>query len=191
MNRSLAYHLLYPLCVRPRRLALSIIAIGCLAVLPAFTFFDAPASPSMAAAPDSLPQPTPDLSPKEVVRVQVEALARNDEPHPDAGIEAAFRFASPANKAATGPLERFRTLFDAPSYGSMIGHEGARYSEPQVEANRARVGVILTTSDGERIGYLFRLSKQSGAPHEDCWMTDAVIPVSVSDAAPSDESTTT
>lgn len=191
MNRPLAYYLHDLLRVGPRRLALAIIAIAGLGGLTAFTPFDSPALPSMTAAPDSLPQPTPDLPPQEVVRVQVEALAHNDEPYPDAGIEAAFRFASPANKAATGPLERFRTLFDAPSYGPMIGHEGAQYSEPQVEANRARVGVILTTGDGKRVGYLFRLSKQSRAPHAGCWMTDAVIPVSVSDAAPSDETTTT
>jgi hypothetical protein len=118
-----------------------------------------------------------------VVRLQVEALANNDTPRPDAGIETAFRFASPANKRATGPLERFRTLFDTPSYGPMIDHEAARYSAPQVNGRTAQVGAILTTKDGERVGYLFRLSKQAEAPYEACWMTDAVIPVSVSDVA--------
>jgi hypothetical protein len=133
----------------------------------------------MAVSSDSLPEPAPDLSPTEVVRLQVEALGSNDTPHEDAGIEAAFAFASPANKRATGPLNRFRRLFDTPAYGPMINHKGATYSDPQVEGAMARMGVILTTAQGERVGYLFRLSKQGDEPHAGCWMTDAVRRVPV------------
>jgi hypothetical protein len=130
---------------------------------------------------DSLPEPSPDLSPTEVVRRQVEALGTNDTPHEDAGIEAAYNFASPANKRATGPLRRFRRLFDTPAYGPMIDHDRATYSTPQIEGDRARMGVILTTNSGDRAGYLFRLSRQSDEPHEDCWMTDGVRRVPVDD----------
>jgi hypothetical protein len=129
---------------------------------------------------DTLPEPSPDLSPKEGVRLQVEALGANDQPYEDAGIEAAFGFASPANKRATGPLRRFRALFDTPVYGPMVDHEGATYSEVQVKGDVARIGVLLETGDGDRVGYLFRLSRQSGPPHDGCWMTDAVRRVSVS-----------
>lgn len=137
------------------------------------------ASPSLhqsyrSVSTDSLPEPSPDLSPTEVVRLQVKALGDNDAPHEDAGIEAAFNFASPANKRATGPLRRFQRLFDTSAYGPMIDHDGATYSTPQVEGASAQMGVILTTDSGNRVGYLFRLSKQSGSPHDDCWMTDAV-----------------
>ena len=147
----------------------------------------AAASPSLhssshSVSTDSLPEPSPDLSPTEVVRLQVEALGSNDAPRDDAGIEAAFNFASPANKRATGPLRRFRRLFDTPAYGPMIDHDSATYSTPQVEGDRARMGVILTTESGDRVGYLFRLSKQSGSPYEDCWMTDAVRRVPVEEA---------
>ncbi len=142
----------------------------------------ASATSPVSAPADSLPEPSPELSPKEVVRLQVEALGDNDTPREDAGIEAAFNFASPANKRATGPLDRFRRLFDTPAYGPMIDHEGATYSAPQVEGTVAQMGVILTTAQGDRVGYLFRLSKQSGSPHDDCWMTDAVQRVSVGEA---------
>ena len=130
---------------------------------------------------DSLPEPSPDLSPTEVVRLQVEALGNNDAPRDDAGIEAAFSFASPSNKRATGPLRRFRRLFDTPAYGPMIDHDGATYSAPQVEGDRAQMGVILITDSGNRVGYLFQLSRQPDAPYEDCWMTDAVRRVPVED----------
>jgi len=141
------------------------------------------ATSAMPAPSDSLPEPSPNLSPKEVVRLQVEALGSNDTPHEDAGIEAAFNFASPANKRATGPLDRFRRLFETPAYGPMIDHEGATYSAPQVEGRVARMGVILTTARGERVGYLFRLSRQEDPPHEECWMTDAVRQVPTEEAA--------
>ena len=73
---------------------------------------DPTAEPTMRTASDSVPQPSPELSPREVVQLQVEALGTNDEPFAQAGVKAAFDFASPANKRATGPLERFQTLFD-------------------------------------------------------------------------------
>jgi hypothetical protein len=142
----------------------------------------ASATSPVSAPADSLPEPSPELSPKEVVRLQVEALGDNDTPREDAGIEAAFNFASPANKRATGPLDRFRRLFDTPAYGPMIDHGGATYSAPQVEGTVAQMGVILTTAQGDRVGYLFRLSRQSGPPHDGCWMTDAVQRVSVGEA---------
>ena len=140
------------------------------------------AQPSMLTASDTIPEPSPELSPREVVQMQVEALGTNDEPFAEAGIAAAFNFASPANKRATGPLARFRTLFDTPAYGPMIDHAGATYSQVQVEGRTAQMGVILATEDGGQVGYLFRLSKQTAPPHEACWMTDAVMRVEVGDA---------
>jgi hypothetical protein len=128
----------------------------------------------MAAPADTLPEPSPDLSATEVVRLQVEALGHNDDPYEDAGVEAAFTFASPANKRVTGPLRRFRTLFETPAYGPMIDHRGATYSDAAVEGDTARLGVILQTESEGRVGYLFRLSRQSSPPYEGCWMTDAV-----------------
>jgi hypothetical protein len=137
---------------------------------------------SMLTASDSIPEPSPELSAREVVQLQVEALGTNDEPFAEAGIAAAFNFASPANKRATGPLARFRTLFDTPAYGPMIDHAGATYSQVQVEGRTAQMGVLLNTEDGGQVGYLFRLSKQTEPPHEACWMTDAVMRVEVGDA---------
>ena len=135
---------------------------------------------SWALAPtDSLPTPDTTLSPGEVVRLQVQALGDNDDPYDGAGIEAAFNFASPKNKAATGPLARFRTLFDTQQYGPMIDHQGATYSDPKIEDGVAQVGVMLTSEEGTRVGYLFQLSRQATPPHEGCWMTDAVQRVPV------------
>jgi hypothetical protein len=130
-----------------------------------------------AAAPDPSddPRPSPELSPEAVVRLQVEALQRNDEPHPDAGIEAAFRFASPANRRATGPIERFAAMVKGPAYGAMLGFERAEYGEMRVEGDRAAQRVTLVQPDGRRVSYVFGLSKQSGGEYDACWMTDSVL----------------
>ena len=61
-------------------------------------------------------RPHPDLSPVEVVGIQIDALIKNDDPHEDAGVETAFRFASPGNKVNTGPLSRFIQLAHSPAY---------------------------------------------------------------------------
>ncbi len=139
------------------------------------------------AAPDSSsarPAPTPELAPEEVVRLQLEALAENDTPYENAGIETAFHFASPANRRATGPLRRFIALVNNPVYKPMIDHTAARYGEGRAlaEGRVAQQPVILTGPDGERAGYVFTLSKQRGGPWAGCWMTDGVERVPLGEA---------
>ena len=68
-----------------------------------------------------LPQtePDPSLSPQDVVSIQIEALRNNDTPYEDRGIEVTFNFASPTNKRATGPLERFKVMVPT-RFGPML-----------------------------------------------------------------------
>ena len=120
-------------------------------------------------------RPRPAYPPDKVVRIQIEALGDNDRPHPDAGIEITFRFASPANKKVTGPLPRFIEMVHNPAYRPMLNHRGARYGKLEWEGSQASQAVILKTGDGSRVGYLFQLSRQSEAPYKDCWMTDSVM----------------
>lgn len=136
----------------------------------------ASAALALAASPDRPPdpEPSPDLTPGEVVRVQVEALGRNDEPTPDAGIGAAFRFASPANRAATGPLGRFTQMVKE-GYGDMLTFDRAEYGLLRVEGDQAAQEVTLVQADGRRTTYLFALSRQTGGACDGCWMTDGVL----------------
>ncbi len=119
--------------------------------------------------------PNRNLSPADVVRIQIRALGRNDMPHENAGIEIAFRFASPRNKLVTGPLPRFIQLVSNPVYRAMLDHRQAKYGPLQIEGVNATQPVILIASDGQRVGYLFRLSRQDGGTCDGCWMTDGVI----------------
>ena len=120
-------------------------------------------------------RPRSDYPPEEVVRIQIRALGDNNRPHPDAGIEIAFRFASPANRKVTGPLPRFIEMVHNPAYLPMLNHRGASYGKLKREGNQASQAVVLKTRSGSRVGYLFQLSRQTEAPFKDCWMTDSVM----------------
>ena len=121
--------------------------------------------------------PEPELKPNDVVRLQLLAMQQNDDS--DFGIEVTFRFASPANKKQTGPLKRFISLVRNPSYRPLLNHINATFLELTVEEVFAVQDVIITTSNGERIGYRFRLSIQKGPVYPGCWMTDSVVPFKV------------
>jgi hypothetical protein len=119
--------------------------------------------------------PNPDYSPADVVRIQLDALGNNKDPHKDAGIEITFRFASPANRQVTGPLSRFVRMLYNPLYSPMLDHQNVSYGEVVKKEDRAMQSVILTAADGQRVGYTFTLSKQQGGPFDQCWMTDSVL----------------
>jgi hypothetical protein len=120
-------------------------------------------------------QPGPDLRPEEVVRIQIEALQRNDEA--DNGIEISYRFASPSNKRATGPLFRFTELVKDPPYSPMLNHKLAEYSPIEIEGDTARQRVTIIEENGAATVYLFTLSRQAEEPCKGCWMTDTVTVV--------------
>jgi hypothetical protein len=118
------------------------------------------------------PAPSPELMPDQVVKIQLEALQSNDST--DRGIEIVFRFASPANKQNTGPLDRFSRMIKVPPYSPMLNHRRVDYDAIQIVGDEARQRVTLVDRRGNVIVYVFYLSKQTEEPCKDCWMTDAV-----------------
>ena len=124
--------------------------------------------------PPGGPDPSPELTPEQVVRIQVRALQHNDDPTPDAGIETAFRFASPSNREMTGPLDRFAQMVHL-GYPDLIGFERADYGPIRADESRAVQPVTFVQPDGRRVTYLFGLSRQSGGACDGCWMTDGVV----------------
>lgn len=117
-------------------------------------------------------QPDSELSPEDVVKIQVEALQHNDSQ--DRGIELTFRFASPTNKQVTGPLNRFIRLVKDPAYRPMLNHKLAEYDPIKVSGDTATQRVTIIGQDGQAAVYLFELSKQDIASCSGCWMTDSV-----------------
>ncbi len=146
-------------------------------------------SPQAARIPSAgeiaqLPVPVAGEGPEVVIRRVVEALRDNDKPFANAGIATAFNFASPANKAVTGPLERFIPMVWSENYAPLIGHASAEYSPVVVEGDQAEQLVTLLTPDGRTVWFVFTLGLQKVGDHAGCWMTEGVSPVVPVDAQP-------
>jgi hypothetical protein len=125
----------------------------------------------------SLPLPDTSLQPGDVVKIVIDSLANNDYPYPDAGIEATFNFASPANRVNTGPLDRFITMVKGPVYAAMVNHKSSELSEVILRGSQAYQFVRLITSDDMEVYFVFRLGLQIDGEYKDMWMTEAVSPV--------------
>jgi hypothetical protein len=129
-----------------------------------------------ATAPASQPSaPDPALSPAEAVTAVLAAL-RDNHADSDDGIRTTFRFASPANQAVTGPVERFIAMVKRPPYGALVNHRAASARPIESDGRHAAMLVTVIDRDGRRAYYLWVLSKQADGALKDCWMTDGVSP---------------
>jgi len=133
------------------------------------------AAPGLVRADAGLHSPSPELGAGEVIGIVLEALRAPNEPHEGAGIEQTWRFASPPNRARTGPLERFAEMLRNPLHDDLLGHVAATRGELVVEAGQARQEVEVIARDGSRATYVFQLRRHTTADCKGCWMTDAVI----------------
>jgi len=135
--------------------------------------------PSPPSSPSSypvlgLPTPDPAAGPEAVVDLQLEALADNDDPVENAGIKTAYNLASPANRRATGPLDRFVAMVRGPRYAPMVDHVEAVGEPVERDDRRATRRGTVTGPDGRTVTYRFALSEQSGGEFAGCWLTDSV-----------------
>ncbi|MCG8524800.1 MAG: DUF4864 domain-containing protein, partial [Opitutales bacterium] len=116
--------------------------------------------------------PTPDLSPRDVVDIQLRALGNNNVDNE--GVEIAFRFASPANRLSTGPLERFAAMMRGGQYNAMLEHDRFVLAPTVVRGERALQRVAVYTQRYVVV-YDFYLRRQTAEPYIDCWMVEAVV----------------
>jgi hypothetical protein len=128
--------------------------------------------PSVSRVADRAVHPNAAWRPEEVVRHQLTALRENG--MGKEGILRCYLFASPYNRASTGPLARFERMVRSPPYNVML-HATETLVGAAVEQDD-RAAVLVTIIDPARSVHVFRffLSKQHQAPYTDCWMTDAV-----------------
>lgn len=122
--------------------------------------------------------PVPELTPLEVVQIQMDAFRYNDELNQ--GIEIAFRFASPSNRQITGPVERFSLMIRSGVYAAMLNAQDVDYGSVVMQGPLAQVPVIVFTNDGSSWSYLFTLRRQNQDQYNQCWMTESVQFISTS-----------
>jgi len=130
-------------------------------------------SPALAQNTCS-PAPNINNTPQQVVKTVVDALRDNDKDN--TGIATVFCFASPNNKASTGPLERFTAMITN-GFGHMPNHAYSYTDEMTIDNDIAQQPVWLVTTDGREYGYLFTVGKQKDGEFAGMWMTEAVMPL--------------
>ena len=118
----------------------------------------------------------PARAPEEVVRIQLEALQRNNEPTPDAGIRQTWELAHPNNKQATGPLPRFAQMIKGRAYLPLIDHVAHDVEELAATEQEVAFKVTIETPGGDVLEYLWAVGLVLDGPAEGAWMTTSVAP---------------
>lgn len=122
-----------------------------------------------------LPTPDPSYGPGEVVNIQLDRLAANDNPFENAGIATAYNFASPANRRVTGPFDQFVRMVTGAQYAPMVDHVEATAGPVERDSGSAQQRVTLTGPDGRTATYVFGLSSERAGHRDGCWLTDRVL----------------
>ena len=120
--------------------------------------------------------PGPSLSPRDVVLAQLAALAADD-PADHNGIRRTFLFASPDNKAVTGPQERFVQLVQSPAYAPLLGARRWTIRDERGDGDAYQAVAEVVGKDGKTRLYGFQVGRQTGGEYKGWWMTEGVTPL--------------
>ena len=115
------------------------------------------------------------IKPKEVIKIQLTGLMKNDDIFKDSGIEQTWNFAHPENKKNTGPLTNFKMMIKGRSYQMLLNHLSHTITEVGSSDKWAQFEVIIL--DSEKIYHKFNWQVEKyteDGPLKDCWLTTMV-----------------
>lgn len=119
------------------------------------------------------PHPDVRLAPEQVVRLQLEAFRGSASDKED--FDVALRFFVP-QMTAPGSREALTRRLRREDYATLFDFTNAEYGIVEVDGDRAKQ-VVLLENDSNRVElFLFLLKRQTGQPHEDCWLTEIIVP---------------
>ena len=119
--------------------------------------------------------PSNSIKPKEVIKIQLTGLMKNDDHFKDSGIEQTWNFAHPENKKNTGPLPNFKMMIKGRSYQMLLNHLSHTITEVGSSDKWAQFEVIIL--DSEKIYHKFNWQVEKytdDGPLKDCWLTTMV-----------------
>ena len=120
-------------------------------------------------------KPSKEIDPGQVIKIQLSALMKNDNPYKDRGIIQTWEFAHPNNQKITGPLEKFKNMIKTDSYSMLINHSNHEILEVYMSSKIATFEV--TVLDNEKKYYKFKWQVEKykiDGSLKDCWLTTAV-----------------
>ena len=130
---------------------------------------------SISISKAELLKPSSDINPKEVVKIQLTGLQKNDLNFQDSGIEQTWNFAHPNNKKVTGPLGNFKRMLKSNSYQMMIDHLSHTITQLGSTDKWAQFEVIIL--DKNKIYHKFNWQVEKYTEEgelKDCWLTSMV-----------------
>ena len=121
-------------------------------------------------------KPNKQLDPYDVVKIQLEALKKNNKLND--GIKQTWLFAHPDNKRVTGPYDRFRIMIYGKQYKYLINHSSHKIKLITNSPNTYVYRIEILTDDKKLFFYEWHVQKGSNENCKDCWFTSAVsLPV--------------
>ena len=120
-------------------------------------------------------KPSVNISPKEVVKIQLNALMKNDSPYKDRGILQTWEFAHPNNQRYTGPIDRFKTMLKGDSFSMLLNHKENKINEIFKNDEVATYEVTILGADKNYFKFKWQVEKNKiEGPTKNCWLTTAV-----------------
>ena len=121
-------------------------------------------------------KPTKNLTAYDLIKIQLNALKKNDEPNKNSGIKQTWVFAHPENKKFTGPYKRFEKMLLGNQYNALINHESHKIKLIMNSKNKYIYSVELISNDKKMYLYEWHLEKSTTAECSNCWFTTIVSP---------------
>ena len=120
-------------------------------------------------------KPNIEIEPKKVVKIQLSALMKNDNPYKDSGIIQTWEFAHPNNQKITGPLEKFKNMIKTDSYSMLINHSNHEILEIYMSSKIATFEVTVLDDEKKYYKFKWQVEKyEREGQLKDCWLTTAV-----------------
>ena len=119
-------------------------------------------------------KPAKGLTAYDVIKIQLNALKKNDKPNKNSGIEQTWVFAHPKNKKMTGPYERFQKMLLGAQYNVLLNHESHKIKLIMSLKNKHVYSVEIISSDKKMYFYEWHLEKSTIKNCNNCWFTTIV-----------------
>ena len=120
-------------------------------------------------------KPSKEIDPGQVIKIQLTALMKNDNPYKDRGIIQTWEFAHPNNQKITGPLEKFKNMIKTDSYSMLINHSNHEILEVYMSSEIATFEVTVLDNEKKYYKFKWQVEKYDREGQlKDCWLTTAV-----------------
>tara|TARA_Y100000996_G_C22109824_1_gene473470 strand:- start:61 stop:516 length:456 start_codon:yes stop_codon:yes gene_type:complete len=117
-------------------------------------------------------KPSENLSAYDVIKIQLEALKKNDKNND--GIKQTWIFAHPDNKKFTGPYERFKSMLLGQQYKILLNHSSHKIKLISNSPNTFIYGVEIMDSNKKLFFYEWHVQRGNENNCNNCWFTSAV-----------------